>query len=155
MAWTIRPARDDERDFVVGLAPRLAQGFELPAGRTAGEIVRAESEALLAALERPDDQQAVLIAERDDGTRGGLVYLQRQVDYFRQAPHAHVSILVVGAEVEGQGAGSRLLDAAEHWARDQGFDMITLHVFDGNRRARAVYERHGYAPEYSRYVKRL
>ncbi len=155
MKWTIRPARVDERDFVVGLAPRLARGFELPAGRTADEIVRAESEALVAALERPDHQHALLIAERDDGARGGLVYLQRQVDYFRQAPHAHVAILVVGADVEGQGAGSQLLDAAEHWARDQGFDMITLHVFDGNRRARAVYERHGYAPEYSRYVKRL
>jgi RimJ/RimL family protein N-acetyltransferase len=33
--------------------------------------------------------------------------------------------------------------------------MITLHVFVGNERARAVYERQGYVAETLRYVKWL
>jgi RimJ/RimL family protein N-acetyltransferase len=33
--------------------------------------------------------------------------------------------------------------------------MLTLNVFDGNVRARRVYERGGFAPETLRYVKQL
>jgi ribosomal protein S18 acetylase RimI-like enzyme len=95
------------------------------------------------------------MAERSDGALGGFVYVQRQLDYFRQRPHAHVSILTVGAEVEGQGAGRALLEAAEGWARAQGLELITLNVFAGNQRARAIYERIGYAAETLRYVKLL
>jgi GNAT superfamily N-acetyltransferase len=84
-----------------------------------------------------------------------MVYLQQPVDYFRQRPHAHVAILTVSGESEGQGAGRALLEAAEAWARSRGVEMITLHVFVGNERARAVYERQGYAAETLRYVKWL
>jgi RimJ/RimL family protein N-acetyltransferase len=42
---------------------------------------------------------------------------------------------------------------AESWAREQGMAMLTLNVFDGNARARRVYERNGFAPETLRYVK--
>lgn len=153
--WHIRPARVEEREFVLGLAARLAQGFALPQGRSSEEVVRAEERALAVALDRPTAETALLVAERPGGGRGGIVYLQQQLDYFRQRPHAHVAILAVGADLEGQGAGRALLKAAEAWARDQGFDMITLHVFVDNHRARAVYERQGYEPETLRYVKRL
>jgi GNAT superfamily N-acetyltransferase len=153
--WRIRPARPEDREFVLNLAPRLTQGFALPPGRTAEEVVQAESEALAAALESPSADAALLIAERPDGHRGGMVFLQQPVDYFRRRPHAHVAILTVSAEHEGQGAGRALLEAAERWARSQGVEMITLHVFVGNERARAVYERQGYSAETLRYVKWL
>jgi GNAT superfamily N-acetyltransferase len=153
--WQIRPARPEDRDYVLSLTPRLTQGFPLPAGRTPDEVVQAEARTLAAALEHPTADTALLIAERQDGERGGMVYLQQPLDYFRQRPHAHVAILTVNAELEGQGAGRALLGAAETWARSQGVEMITLHVFVGNERARAVYERQGYVPETLRYVKRL
>lgn len=117
--------------------------------------MQAEASALAGALERPTVDTSLLVAERAGGQLGGVIYLQQQVDYFRQRPHAHVGILVVGADVEGQGAAHALLAAAEVWARTQGLDMITLNVFAGNQRARAMYERQGYAPETLRYVKRL
>jgi ribosomal protein S18 acetylase RimI-like enzyme len=154
-SWHIRPARAQDREFILSLTPRLAEGFPLPPWRTPEEVVRAEAGALASALDQPMEGSPLLLAERSDGELGGFVYVQRQVDYFRQQPHAHVSILTVGAEVEGQGAGRALLEAAEGWARMQGMDTITLHVFAGNQRARALYERLGYAPETLRYVKRL
>lgn len=153
--WQIRPAQARDREFILGLTPRLAEGFPLPPWRTSEEVVRAEAGALTSAIDQPMEGSSVLVAERSDGELGGFVYVQQQVDYFRQQPHAHVSILTVDAEVEGQGAGRALLEAAEGWARTRGMDMITLHVFAGNQRARAVYERLGYAPETLRYVKRL
>jgi ribosomal protein S18 acetylase RimI-like enzyme len=153
--WQIRPAQPADREFILKLAPRLTHGFPLPAGRTAEEVVQAESGALATALEHPSADTALLIAERPDGQRAGMVYLQQPVDYFRQRPHAHVAILTVSAEWEGQGAGRALLEAAEGWARRQGVEMITLHVFVGNERARAVYERQGYVAETLRYVKWL
>lgn len=153
--WHIRPARAEDREFILSLTPRLAEGFPLPPWRTSEEVVRAELGALSAVLDQPMEGSSILVAERSDGALGGFVYVQRQVDYFRQQPHAHVSILTVDAEMEGQGAGRALLEAAEGWARTRGMDTITLNVFAGNQRARAVYERLGYAPETLRYVKRL
>jgi GNAT superfamily N-acetyltransferase len=66
-----------------------------------------------------------------------------------------VAVLAVAAEAEGQGVGRALLEAAEGWTREQGLSMLTLNVFEGNTRARTVYERLGYAPETLRYVKTL
>jgi GNAT superfamily N-acetyltransferase len=153
--WRIRPASPADREYILGLTPRLAQGFPLPPWRTPDEVARAEAGALAAALDDSTDESCLLVAERSPGDLGGFVYVQRQVDYFRQRPHAHVGILAVAAEMEGQGAGRKLLEAAEEWARQQGLDMITLNVFAGNQRARAVYERVHYAPETVRYVKLL
>jgi hypothetical protein len=51
--WRVRPARPSDRAFILGITPRLAQGFELPAWRTAREVVEAESATLENAL-RPE-----------------------------------------------------------------------------------------------------
>ena len=66
-----------------------------------------------------------------------------------------MSVLVVAETAEGLGVGRLLLEAADTWAREQGLAMLTLNVFTGNVRARAVYERLGYMPETLRYVKTL
>ena len=40
-------------------------------------------------------------------------------------------------------------------AGEQGFTTLTPNVFEGNHRARQVYEHIGYSPEILRYVKTL
>ncbi|WP_369333663.1 GNAT family N-acetyltransferase [Corallococcus sicarius] len=45
--------------------------------------------------------------------------------------------------------------AGEAWAREQGYDRLTLTVFAGNARARAFYERLGFGEETLRLVKPL
>ena len=45
--------------------------------------------------------------------------------------------------------------AAEAWARGRGYRKLTLNVFEGNARARAIYDHFGYRPETVRYVKLL
>jgi ribosomal protein S18 acetylase RimI-like enzyme len=151
--WRVRPARQADRDFILGLVPRLAAGFPLPSWRTPEEVVEAESATLDAALRATATSGEVLVAESSAGIPGGFVYLEQHLDYFRKNAHAHVSVLAVAVEAEGQGVGRLLLEAAEAWAREQGLGMLTLNVFVGNDRARAVYERIGFAPETVRYVK--
>jgi GNAT superfamily N-acetyltransferase/general stress protein 26 len=57
---------------------------------------------------------------------------------------------VVGVYVRGEQRGSglidRLLEAAAQWARDLGFDELTLGVHAENARAQGAYRRAGFAP---------
>ena len=45
--------------------------------------------------------------------------------------------------------------AAEDWARAHGFRLLSLHVFDANRRARELYERLGYRLDIVKMIKTL
>jgi ribosomal protein S18 acetylase RimI-like enzyme len=152
--WRVRAARPSDRTFILGITPRLAQGFQLPPWRTEREIVEAESATVSNAL-RPGAERAVLlVAEDTEGEPGGYVHVNVETDYFGRT-HAHIEILAVSSASEGRGAGRALVEAAEGWARSERLDLITLNVFANNQRARSVYERLGYAPETLHYVKPL
>jgi ribosomal protein S18 acetylase RimI-like enzyme len=152
--WRVRPARPSDRAFILGITPRLAQGFELPPWRTAREVVQAESAALENALRPGTERAALILAEDTEGEPGGYVYVNVETDYFGRT-HAHIGILAVSSSAEGRGAGRALVEAAEEWARFEELELITLNVFANNQRARSVYERLGYAPETLHYVKPL
>lgn len=100
IAWRVRSARSEDRTFILRLVPRLADGFPLPPWRTQEEVVRAEAATLEAALEGGPNGARLLVAESSAGQPGGFVYLEQHIDYFRQAPYAHVAVLAVAAEVE-------------------------------------------------------
>ncbi len=149
----IRPATSADAAFVFEAARRLAS-FGPPPWRRAEDIVSAEVRALRAYFEAPPAGARLLVADSDAGSLG-FVYLERQQDYFTQAVHAHIGMLVVTEAAAGHGVGSALVKAAEDWAREQGHRTLTLNVFEGNHAARAVYAHLGYAPETLRYVKTL
>lgn len=67
------------------------------------------------------------------------------VDFDRFEDTAYVHALSVDPEAQGQGIGTRLLRHAEQVARAEGLVRIALGVEDANPRARALYERLGYA----------
>lgn len=97
----------------------------------------------------------VFVAEDPAGTPLGFVHVEMATDYFTRELHGHVSDIVVAAEGEGRGVGTALMLAAETWARRQGYRLLTLNVFADNRRARELYERTGYRPDTTKYVKEL
>ena len=150
---SVRSARADDRDFVLLEVVRLA-AFGVPPGRTAVEIVEGEARTLRAFFDAREPRETLLIAEAD-GRASGFVFLEEQQDYFTQHTHGHIGILVVTREAEGRGAGGALMRAAEAWARSRGHESLTLNVFDGNRRARALYEHFGFRPDTVKYLKRL
>ena len=87
-----------------------------------------------------------------EGRPAGCAYLVTLIDYFNERPHAHLSVLAVGAGAEGKGVGTALIDRCVAWARQRGSDRLTLSALVTNNRARALYERKGFGGEYIRYV---
>ena len=148
----IREVRADDEAFILDLVPRFV-AFELPAWRDRDESadgVRRDLERHL--RERPDSSH-LFLAETAEGVRGGFLHLQTTVDFFTGAPNCHISDVAVAPGMDGRGIGGLLLTFAEEWARQHGCRFITLGVFPGNERARALYERHGYGVELLRMAK--
>jgi len=148
----IRPARAADTDFILDLVPRFV-AFELPPWRDRGEStdgVRRDIERHL--RERPEGTH-FFVAVTETDSPAGFLHLQATVDFFTGAPNCHISDLAVAPKWDGHGIGSRLLAFAEDWAKKHGCRYVTLGVFPGNARARALYERHGYGVELLRMAK--
>lgn len=154
----IRPATSADRDFVLGLVPRL-RAFGPPPLRPPEALDEAEVRALSRAFdvlpEGGPDGAVLLVAEHPSHGALGVAYAETATDYFTQEKHGHLAILMVAEAGEGKGAGRALLAAVESWSAARGHRFLTLNVFAGNSRARAVYERAGYAQDTIRYVKEL
>ena len=153
MTVAVRPARPEDRAFVLATAERLV-AFGPPPWRTPAEVVEGEARTLRAFFDAPDPGAALLVAE-EGGRPLGFSYVETVRDYFLGEEHGHIGILAVAGEAEGRGAGGALLEASEAWARRRGYGRLTLNVFERNARARGVYEHRGYRPETMRYVKLL
>ena len=125
--------------------------FDVPAWREKPELVEGDRRALEAWFDVQQENEAMYVAELD-GRPAGCAYLVTLVDYFTLSPHAHLSVLAVTAEAEGRGVGTALIDRSIAWAKERGSDRLTLSALVTNSRARALYERKGFAGEYIRYV---
>lgn len=151
MPPTLRPAQAGDLAAVHRLTERLAD-FDLPPGRTAAEIARADHHLIRAQLEAPRDDVLFLVAEEENAVVG-TVLANTRPDYFTGRPYAYVEVLAVAREVAGRGIARALLEAVEEWAGARGLARVDLTVFAVNGRARGFYEHLGYTAEFVRYVK--
>lgn len=149
----IRPAVASDRDFLSSIVPRLRE-FGAPPLRPVEDLDRAERRALELALDAPQPDSILLVAELDQGPVG-VAYAHSATDYFTGEHHGHLGILAVTAAAEGRGAGHALIEAVERWSAEQGYRILTLNVFFDNERARRVYERAGFRPDTIRYAREL
>ncbi len=158
----IRRATSDDRDFIVGLVPRLFENG-VPAWRTPAQLIAGTNAQLERALAEPvlperssgppsSGRSAIFIAERAD-SRAGFAWVVLVDDFFTGGPVAHISEVVV-ARSRG-GVGRALISACEEWARGRGCELVTLNVLEQNVPARAFYKALGYEPEHTHYAKRL
>jgi GNAT superfamily N-acetyltransferase len=150
--WRIRPATSADRAFLERLAPRLTIG--LASWRIPDAMEATARGWMLADLDRMGPDCVVLIAESPTGEPIGAAAIARS-QHFTGAPQADLGELAVMASVEGQGAASALLSAAEAWARECGLPFVALATGAANARARAFYARHGYLEEDVRLTKAL
>jgi GNAT superfamily N-acetyltransferase len=151
-SWRIRSGTPADRTFLEAIAPRLTIG--LAPWRDPAAMEATARRWLLENLQRMGPDSTVLIAEGPDGVLVGVATIGRS-QHFTGMPQAELGELAVVGEVEGQGAASALLAAAEAWARQQGFGFISLGTGAANARARTFYARHGYSEEDVRLTKAL
>lgn len=150
----VRPAQPGDEPFLLRLMERLAE-FPTPAWRSPAEIAAADHAILREALHGPRPDAIIRVAETAEGTPQGCLFATTHTDYFTKEPVAHVEVLAIAPEAEGRGLARLLMENAESWARERGYRRVTLNVFDGNARARGLYQRLGYLPETIHYLKEL
>ena len=149
---TIRPATLSDVDSILSLTPRFV-AFELPKGRRKRETVAAIRADIERALHEPPPGDHFFVAENPSGQRTGFLHLQVQRDFFSGVRACHISDLAVIPEYEGHGIGRAFLAYTETWARKNRCKLLTLAVFPGNTRARALYERNGFTADLLRMAK--
>lgn len=150
----IRLAQADDDAFILGLVGRFVE-FELPPWRRRGECAAGIREDLARHLREQPPGSYVFVAENEQGERAGFLHLQTVADFFTSAQNCHIADLAVAPAQEGRGIGAALLRFAEDWARQHRCRHLTLSVFPGNERARALYERHGFGTDLLRMAKRI
>lgn len=132
-------SRRDHQQAVLDLTDAYAAD-EMGGGRPLPPHVRA---ALIPGL-RAQPATIVFLAYRD-GEPVGIATCFRGFSTFAALPLINVHDLAVVPSHRGQGVGRRLLEAVEQKARALGCCKVTLEVQEGNRRARGLYERVGFA----------
>jgi len=152
-SFLIRLAEDDD-DFILGLVPRFAE-FPLPAWRRRHECIEGIRAELARHLDEAPANSYLFVAEDADGERVGFIHLQKTQDFFTRRGNCHIADLAVSPRHEGRGVGRALLAHAEAWAREHRCRLMTLAVFPGNARARALYEAAGYGADLLRLAKPL
>ena len=153
---TIRKALPGDADFIALHAHRLLN-FPLPGWRVneKDKMIQADIEHITKALLKDDPEDCIFIAIDAEKRACGFMRVALQKDYYTGEKHAHVNDIVVTTESEGKGVGKLLLQKADEWATDNKARWITLNVFEGNSRAREVYEKQGYHIEWIKYLKQL
>lgn len=152
MVFRIREFNPADSEFITSLITRFSE-FDLPEWRRTNEIDDANRTSLQKAMEQPEPDSAIFIAEDETGVPVGFIHLQAQTDYFSGEKHGYISDLAVDKSFEGRGGGRMLLETAEDWVRTRGYRLLTLYVFAGNTRAQRIYEKHGFRQEVVKYVK--
>ncbi|HXS72615.1 MAG TPA: GNAT family N-acetyltransferase [Rhodanobacteraceae bacterium] len=152
----VRPAHAGDDAFVLSLVERFVS-FELPKWRKRSDCASGIRRDIKRALDEPPPGEALFIAEDESGERVGFLRLQKTRDFFSGRSNCHISDLAVAHGHDGQGVGRALLNHAQAWAKKkkQRCSLITLAVFPGNARARALYERAGFGPDLLRMAKPL
>src|SRR5262249_16277043 len=118
-------------------APRMAT----LSGELGYPTTAAEMRTRLRAIGPPADN-VVLVAHAPDGA--GIGWIDARVEGLVEVPQrAEINGLVVGEEYRSLGAGARLLDEVEKWARSKKCVHMSVRSNVLRDRAHAFYERQG------------
>jgi GNAT superfamily N-acetyltransferase len=81
--------------------------------------------------------------------------IQKLPGFFKQNNVCRIAYLHVVPEQRKRGIASKLLDAAEHWAREQGAQISQAEVMTKNTLGEAAFVRSEYFPYYTNFRKVL
>jgi GNAT superfamily N-acetyltransferase len=94
---------------------------------------------------KPASKHAVFVAESPDAATGLIGWLHVSVSHLLESDiRAEVNGLIVAEGQRSAGAGAKLLEAAEEWARRHGGQAMNVRSNVIRERAHSFYERNGY-----------
>jgi ribosomal protein S18 acetylase RimI-like enzyme len=149
-----RVATLNDCDFILSLIPRLSE-FGPPVWRDVEMMMAIDRENLTGKLTQPSTGTVIFIAEDENANPLGFIHVHEGNDFYYKQPHAHISDVIVSPQASGRGVGLTLMNKAETWAKERGYQWITLSVFAQNLKARELYTREGYGEDIMKYVKQL
>lgn len=148
----VRPYTASDREFVLGLAPRLAIG--IPPWRDAQKMTETARGWIIESIKQHGTKTMVFVAEDEQGSRLGFATVSHST-HFTGVGQAYIGELATDEAAEGQGVGKALAEACEQWAREQGFGILALSTGAANERALGFYRHMGYQDEDVTLVKLL
>jgi len=154
MSHEIRPGRLSDVDAIAAMMPDLAS-FETLAGRNPRDLWEGDLATLHRWRNGQEPNVMVHVAEGASGDVEGFTMVSLREEAMSHEPSSHLEAIVVNENARGAGLGTKLLANAELQARSAGAKTMTLHVFEKNVRARAVYRKAGYDEEIIRDIKQL
>ncbi|KAJ3473514.1 hypothetical protein NLI96_g12964 [Meripilus lineatus] len=138
----IREPRSSDHTTIASLLKQL--GYQ-----TTPALVLEKIEALL-----PSPMDKIIVASAREEVIGSIS-LHALPLFHAPGNLGRITSMVVNERFQGNGVGSALIDAAEHWFRQVG--CVELEVTSGDHRpsAHRFYERHGFVSDGHRLSKRL
>jgi len=129
----IRKARRSDAERIAQLSGEL--GYPATVGQIATRLRQL----------KPASKHAVFVAECSDATVGLVGWLHVSVSHLLESDiRAEVNGLIVAEGQRSAGAGAKLLEAAEEWARRHGCQGMNVRSNVLRERAHGFYERNGY-----------
>ena len=148
----VRPYEPADRDFLLGLAPRLTVG--IPRWRDPGRMLATAQKWIEGSISRRGEKGEVFVAVAGDAERLGFATVAEET-HFTGVAQAYIGELVTAREAEGQGVGTALVLACESWARQHGYRFLSLATGGANSRALRFYRHLGFEDEDVKLVKVL
>jgi GNAT superfamily N-acetyltransferase len=148
---SIRPLhRDDSLQALTELlhaayASLAAQGWNFTAVDQSVEVTRQRLEGAQAFVAVSEGRLVGTIAVRGPKSREETYISDPPPPLYTAPGTAILAQLGVHPDWRGQGTAERLIDAAESWARRQGYHRIALDTAEPASALRARYARRGYA----------
>lgn len=147
---TIRPL--EAADCLVELTQLLhtayaslaAQGWNFTAVDQSVDVTRSRLAGAQGFVAELDGRLVGTVAIRGPKPAGEAYIADPPPPLYTTAGTAILSQLAVHPDCRGQGVGEQLIDAAEAWAREQGFAQLALDTAEPALALRRRYERRGY-----------
>jgi GNAT superfamily N-acetyltransferase len=129
----IRRARRGDAERIAQLSAEL--GYPATAAQVATRLRQL----------KPTSKHAVFVAESPDAATGLIGWVHVSVSLLLESDmRAEVNGLIVAEGQRSAGAGAKLLEAAEEWARRRGCRGMNVRSNVIRERAHGFYERNGY-----------
>lgn len=148
----VRPYVAEDREFVLGLAPRLAIG--IPPWRDREKMIETAQGWITGSIEQHGKDTMVFVAENEQGKRLGFATVSHST-HFTGEGQAYIGELATSEEAEGLGAGKALAQACEQWGREQGYRILSLATGAANENALGFYRHIGFLEEDVKLVRLL